>query len=118
MAASDDRYAYPNSPVVPGTVRRQGSGPEADAIDLNQAYLSIGKPAFPVSLKVGRQELSFGEERLVGVNSWNNIGRTFDAVKVRWQSSWVTANFFTSRIVIPEDGRFDVDNDYDWFSGV
>ena len=26
--------------------------------------------------------------------------------------------FFTGRIVIPEDGRFDVDNDYDWFSGV
>jgi len=40
---------------------------------------------FPVSLKVGRQELSYGEERLVGAFAWNNIGRVFDAVKVRWQ---------------------------------
>jgi hypothetical protein len=88
MVAGDERFAYTNSPpVVPGTVTRRGSGPEADAIDLNQAYLWVGNPSFPLSLKVGRQELSYGEERLVGVNPWNNIGRTFDAVKAHWQSS-------------------------------
>jgi hypothetical protein len=37
---------------------------------------------------------------------------------VRWQSDWFGADFFVSRPVIPEDGRFNVDNDYDWFSGV
>jgi hypothetical protein len=118
MVAGDERFAYPNTPFVPGTVRRQGSGPEADAIDLNQAYLTVGHPGFPLSLKIGRQELSYGEERLVGVNPWNNIGRTFDAVKVKWERPGLWVDFFTSRIVIPEDGRFDVDNDYDWFSGV
>jgi hypothetical protein len=118
MAASDERFAYANAPPVPGTVARQGSGPEADAIDLNQAYVAVGNPSFPLSLKVGRQELAYGEERLVGTNPWNNIGRVFDAAKVRWQNPWFSADFFTGRIVIPEDGRFDVNNDYDWFSGV
>ncbi len=37
---------------------------------------------------------------------------------MRWQNSWFGADFFSSRVVIPEDGRFNVNNDYDWFSGV
>jgi hypothetical protein len=115
MVAEDERYAYPNSPAVPGTVRRRSSGPEADAIDLNQAFVTVGSCDFPLSLKVGRQELSYGAERLVGPNPWNNIGRTFDAAKLIYRSSWISADLFTSRVVIPEDGRFNVDNDYDWF---
>ena len=118
LAAGDDRFAYPKSPAVAGTVLRQGSGPEADTINLHQAYISIGGQASPLSLKAGRQELIYGEERILGPNGWNNIGRVFDAVKLRWQNSWGGAEFFASRIVIPEDGRFEVDNDYDWFSGV
>jgi Alginate export len=118
LVASDERFAYPNTPAVGGTVRRQGDGPEANVLDLHQAYLYVGNPAFPLSLKAGRQELSYGEERLVSVNPWNNIGRTFDAIKLRWQIPGIWIDAFTSRIVIPEDGRFDVDNDYDWFSGV
>ncbi len=118
MVADDERYAYPNSPAVPGTFRRRGSGPEADAIDLNQAFVTVGNTDFPLSLKIGRQELSYGAERLVGPNPWNNIGRTFDAAKLIYRNSWISADLFTSRVVIPEDGRFNVDNDYDWFSGL
>lgn len=119
LADNDERFAYANNPVVPGTVRRKGSGPEADSIDLHQAFLTLGNhKEFPLSLKVGRQELSYGEERIIGAFGWNNIGRVFDAVKARWQNEWFGADFFVSRPVIPEDGRFNVDNDYDWFSGV
>jgi hypothetical protein len=115
----DDRFAYPNVPAVPQTIRTRGSGPESDTIDLQQAYFTIGNhKEFPLSVKIGRQELSYGEERLVGAFAWNNIGRVFDAAKVRWQNEWFGADFFTSRVVIPEDGRFNVDNDYDFFSGV
>jgi hypothetical protein len=42
----------------------------------------------------------------------------FDAAKLRWQNAWFGADFFTGRVVIPEDERFNVPNDYDWFSGV
>jgi hypothetical protein len=119
FAQDDQRFNYFASPVPPFTRNRNGLGPESDTFDLHQAYLTFGNhKEFPLSLKVGRQELSYGEERLVGAFAWNNIGRVFDAVKVRWQNEWFGADFFTSRVVIPEDGRFNVNNDYDYFSGV
>ena len=47
--------------------------------------------------------------------AWNNIGRVFDAAKIRWQNEWFGADFFASKVVIPEDGRLNVNNDYDFF---
>ncbi|MEY2465495.1 MAG: hypothetical protein QOD03_16 [Verrucomicrobiota bacterium] len=112
LVDDDDRYA------ATAPVRKKGQGPESDTIDLHQAYVTLGNhKEFPLSLKVGRQELSYGEERLVGAFGWNNIGRVFDAAKARWQNPWFGADFFVSRPVIPEDGQFNVDNDYDFFSG-
>jgi len=119
LTASDERFAYANVPAVSGTVRHKNGGPESDTIDLHQAFVTVGNhKEFPLSLKVGRQELSYGEERIIGAFAWNNIGRVFDAAKLRWQNEWFGADFFVSRPVIPEDGRFNVENDYDWFSGV
>src|SRR5262249_12014062 len=93
--------------------------PESDGpIDLHQAYVTVGNhKQFPVSLKVGRQELSYGDERLIGAFDWNNIGRVFDAAKVRWQNEWFAADFFTGRVILPDDNHFNQPNDYDWFSG-
>src|SRR5580765_2192754 len=116
---SDQRFAYFANPLPPATVNRNGLGPESDRVDLHQAYITLGNhKEFPVSLKVGRQELSYGEERLVGAFAWNNIGRVFDAAKLRWQNEWFGADFFASRVVIPEDSEFNVNNDYEYFSGI
>lgn len=119
LEQSDERFAYANAPAVPGTFKTKGDGPEADVMQLHQAYVTVGNhKEFPVSLKIGRQILSYGDERLVGAFEWNNIGRSFDAAKLRWQNEWFGADFFTSRPVIPEDGRWNTSNDYDWFSGM
>jgi hypothetical protein len=119
LASGDERFAYFANPTPPGTFNHQGDGPESNSIDLHQAYLTLGDlKEFPVSLKVGRQELSYGEERLVGAYGWNNIGRSFDAIKLRLQNEWLSADLFTSHIVIPEDGHFDVFNEHELFSGV
>jgi hypothetical protein len=119
LESGDQRYAYPNVPAVAGTVRKQGDGPEADGLDLQQAFVTLGNhKEFPLSVKVGRQELSYGDERLIGAFGWNSIGRTFDAVKLRWQTEWFAADVFASHPVVPQDGKFNVDNDHDYFSGV
>jgi hypothetical protein len=94
--------------------------PESDGpLDLHQAYVTLGNhKEFPLSLKAGRQELSYGDERLIGAFGWNNIGRVFDAAKLRWQNPYFAADFFTGRVIIAKDNNFNMPNDYDWFSGI
>ena len=93
--------------------------PEEDSIDLHQAWLALGNAkAFPVTAKVGRQELSYGDERFVGAFDWNNLGRVFDAAKLRFENENLWVDAFSGRVVLINDGEFNVDNDYDWFSGV
>jgi hypothetical protein len=54
------------------------------AVDLHQAYLEIDRVAgLPFRIRLGRQKLSFGSERLVGSYDWDNIGRAFDALNVQ-----------------------------------
>jgi len=52
-------------------------------------------------VKVGRQVLLYGDERLIGPSDWTNLSRTFDAVKLRWAEKnwWVDA--FASTVVVP-----------------
>lgn len=93
--------------------------PETDRIDLHQAYLAIGnRKESPFSIKVGRQELSYGDERLVGAFDWNNIGRVFDTAKFRFETKDVWVDAFVSKPVLANDGRFNTWNDYETFSGV
>lgn len=108
----DDRGSAPNIPT--------GSSPESDGpVDLHQAFFTLGNhKEFPLSLKLGRQELNYGDERLIGGFAWNNIGRVFDAAKVRWQNGWFGVDAFTGRIVVPDDNNFNTVNDYEWFSGL
>jgi len=118
-AAGDHRAAYANAPAVAGTSKTQGYGPESDTIDLHQGYLTLGNTnSFPLALKAGRQEMSYGEERLIGAFDWNNMGRAFDAARLRWQSTWGSVDVFSGMPVVPREGQFDLPNNQDWISGV
>jgi hypothetical protein len=92
---------------------------ETDSFDLHQAYLRFGDPKqFPLSLKIGRQELLYGDERYIGLSDWSNLGRSFDAAKLRFENEAFWLDVFAGRQVLPRDDHFNVVNDYDWFSGV
>ncbi len=100
---------------VPGLAGAEGD----DAFDFRQGYVELANyQVFPLGLKVGRQELSYGDERLVGSFDWNNFGRVFDAVKIRLEQPrfWVEA--FGSRVVLTERDKVNPDDSHDWFSGV
>ncbi|MSU34634.1 MAG: hypothetical protein EXS36_05905 [Pedosphaera sp.] len=94
--------------------------PQADGpFDLHQGYVNVGgTEALPVSLKVGRQELSYGDERLIGAFDWDNIGRTFESAKLHYEQGQLWVDAFSGRVVIPKDGQFNQPNWNDWFSGV
>ncbi len=53
--------------------------------DLHQAYLTLPDlGARGVSLTLGRQELAYGDERLLGALDWSTVGRSFDGGVVRY----------------------------------
>ena len=54
-----------------------------DVFDLSQAYIEFrnGEQGW-LSFKAGRQELYFGDQRLVGVSNWSNASRSFDATRL------------------------------------
>ncbi len=93
--------------------------PDEDTIDLHQAFVQIGNPqSFPLVLKVGRQELTYGDERLIGISDWTNVRRTFDAAKLRYEIEGFWVGAFVSRPVVVWDDHFNESNGKDLFSGI
>ncbi len=75
--------------------------------NIHQAFVTFGNhKEFPVSAKIGRQELMYGDQRLVGAFKWNNNGRTFDAAKVRYQNSLFGVDLFSGGVVYNDNGNF------------
>ncbi|MEQ1859607.1 MAG: alginate export family protein [Chthoniobacteraceae bacterium] len=93
----------PNVPGVRGT--------EGGDSDLRQGYVELANyEAFPLGLTVGRQSFFYGDGRLIGDPRWNNFGRTFDAVKLRFQTKAFWLDAFASR---PVQMKEEVFNDRD-----
>lgn len=57
----------------------------ADKFDLHQGYLDV-MPNEHWTLRIGRQEIAYDEDRLLGTGNWNQSGRSHDAIRVMWQS--------------------------------
>src|SRR5690606_22845165 len=54
-----------------------------------------------LGLRLGRQELAYGNERLVGAVGWSNVGRSFDAALLRLRDDRVAADLFAAQLVSP-----------------
>src|SRR5438876_6550496 len=93
--------------------------PDLDTVDLHQAFVQIGNPQlFPLIAKIGRQELSYGDERLIGASDWTNVRRTFDAAKLRYEVEGFWVDAFVSHPVILWNDHFNESDGQDWFSGI
>ncbi len=107
----DSREFDSDRPNIPGALGAEGD----DAFDLRQAYVEFSDfSQFPLGVKVGRQILSYGDERLIGAFDWNNFGRTFDAVKVRYQTPLWSVDLFSGTPVVISRDEF---NQSDLFNG-
>jgi hypothetical protein len=85
------------------------SATQQDELDIHQAFVEF--PVYPrndeLSVRLGRQELSFGSSRLVSTRDGPNLRRSFDALKlalVRRDNTRVDA--FVSRPVAPRKGSW------------
>jgi hypothetical protein len=65
----------------------------ADGFDMHQAYASIA-PLGALELRLGRQEIGYGNERLVGKSDWAEQGRVFDALRFAYAKDGTRADLF------------------------
>jgi hypothetical protein len=92
-----------------------------DHFDLRQLFLEWNKPLglTPLTLKTGRQELAYGDERFVGPLNWTNTARVFDAVKLVYtHEDWLQVDGFGGRVVRNEPTTTDRSAHADNFYGV
>lgn len=74
-----------------------GAATYINRTDLRMAYAEIGKGA--AVLRVGRQELAYGEDRMLGAANWGNVARTFDAVKLLLNHKNLKLDLFAASVV-------------------
>lgn len=68
-------------------------------VDLHESYVNIANIAGqPISVRLGRQELVYGDQRLIGSFGWNNNGRSFDALKLVYTTEAANVDLFTSKV--------------------
>ncbi len=104
----DVREIDSDRPNVIGELGAEGD----DTFDLLEGWVMLGQQTSGLSFKVGRQKLSYGDQRLVGPLEWLNPSRTFDAAKLRFADQSWSLDLFTSSVVNFQDGVF---NESDWF---
>lgn len=103
IQGQDVRESYSDRADIPLQEGAEGD----DAFDLRLASLEVGDPK-QLSFNVGRQLLSYGDERLVGPLEWLNFSRTFDAAKIHYQQEGWWVDGFVSSVVRLHESHFNV----------
>jgi hypothetical protein len=98
--------------------------PYSDRLDVQQAFLDLRLPGVddgesaPI-LRLGRQEMAFGSQRLVSIRDAPNLRRAFDGVRMSGTVGQTQLDAFVTRPVLPEEGKLDdKSNDAQKFWGV
>src|SRR5688572_2466451 len=83
------------------------TAPFRGPFDLRTAFADIGSSTAPVAARIGRQELAFGEQRLLGHLAWVNTGRSFDAARVILRAKTFQVDVFGASVVRSLPDGFD-----------
>jgi hypothetical protein len=77
-------------------------------LDLNQAYINVKNLwGSPISMRAGRQEMAYGDQRLIGnTNFWSTypFPRAYDALKLMYKSDAVDVDLWTAKVTEREIG--------------
>ena len=90
---------------------RTGSLPplQQDTFDLRLGYVEFGQEnKYPLRVRIGRQELAFGEERLIGPANWLNTPRSFDGLSGTFRITGFKLDAFAASVVTIIYKRFGV----------
>jgi hypothetical protein len=92
--------------------------PFRSPLDLRMAFADLGSATAPVAARIGRQELVYGEQRLVGHVGWANAARTFDAAKLTFRAQTFSVDAFAASVVRTLADGFDRSGAGNRFAGV
>ena len=93
---------------VLGKNQNPAAPPYQDAMDLRLGYVEIGDlEKKSIGVRAGRQELAFGDERLIGNTNWLNTARSFDGLHGIFRHGNFHADLFAAQVVKQKDGDFD-----------
>jgi hypothetical protein len=86
--------------------------PYEDRLDLQQAFVDLRLPFLSSAdsdpiLRLGRQEMAFGSQRLVAIRDAPNVRRNFDGARLSSTVDGVSVDAFVTRPVLQKDGVFD-----------
>lgn len=101
FGAEGDTVGFANNP---GGVR----GGENSILDIHQGYFDLKKLFdLPLTVRVGRQEIVWGDHRVIGNFVWSNYGRVFDGGRFLWDTDTIHAEVIATKV--DEDGYFGAD---------
>jgi len=93
-----------------------------NSFDFRQLYVDVKNllnyEEVPLTLRVGRQELSYGDQRFVGGFNWSNLARSFDAIKLMYRSENWRTDIFWANVVIASNSSPDERSFRDQFFGL
>lgn len=75
------------------------SSPVDDTLDIRQLYaewIRIGDN--PFGLRIGRQQIAYGDQRMFGPDSWGNTGGfAWDAAMLKLETEWLATDLWVGR---------------------
>ena len=97
---------------------RRFRGIDENILDVQQLFfdLRVLGEDVPLTLRVGRQELQYGNQRLVSPLEWASTRRRFDAVKMYWTGEdWRIDAFYAKPVAVQRRQRDRYNEDFDFY---
>ncbi|RMD81370.1 MAG: hypothetical protein D6815_11990 [Candidatus Dadabacteria bacterium] len=92
---------------------------DVDELDLQNGFAELRVPLADegrMTLRVGREELLFGKQRLVSPLDWSNTRRTFDGITARFEAfGWSATGFFSQLVRVKKYDPNTTNDDVDLF---
>jgi hypothetical protein len=85
--------------------------------DLYEAWVKLRMCDAPFWLQIGRQELIYGDKRLLGNSNWRNAGRSFDALRLLYEKGDAKLDLFAANRVLVDSNAWDHADHHDNFLG-
>ena len=92
---------------------------DLEGVDIHQAFVDFENVfGAPLTFRVGRQELSYGDQRLVSPLDWHPVGRSFDGVRTMYEREDFQFDVFAMNIVEGSIGPGGDAGDDHYFAGI